>query len=281
MSVFVEPSKIATPSVLVHHSTVAIVPGDNDINVWNRIQDLRYNLKDRGFYRWPPHINILYPFIKPGEIDVTAISSILRHQCPFEITLKDFQIFGGRNRRGVLWLNPVTPKGDEIQNLHSSITSIFESNPDPSLFTTFRNKPFNPHMTVCHYETSTMASEMASKLQTDWSPVSFTVREVLIMERNGDSGQFHVAYRIPLCGSPPEDILNYITHEVPYVNERFLHLPEVEEEWVRESRLLAKKRSKVISPRTESTRQSSRSCGCETKDGCDGEIIDPTNPIII
>jgi Zn/Cd-binding protein ZinT len=29
---------------------------------------LRYQLKDKGLYHWPPHINLLYPFVVEAQI---------------------------------------------------------------------------------------------------------------------------------------------------------------------------------------------------------------------
>lgn len=251
-------------SLLVHHSTLAIVPGNDNLDAWMRIQGIRYSLRDRGIYRWPPHINILYPFVPPGEIDVTSIASALQDQSPFEIILQDFQIFGGIGRRGVLWLNPVTAQGGEIQQLHNRITSIYESHPNPRIYSTLKSKPLNPHMTVCHYESSSMAAEMANTLQSEWTPLSFMVKEVLIMERNGDNGQFRIAYRIPLCGKSISEnsselssvtATNSIPQEIPYLNERFPLLPEVEEDWVREARLLAKRKSKRRQTRSVNQRR--------------------------
>ncbi|KXZ54947.1 hypothetical protein GPECTOR_3g116 [Gonium pectorale] len=55
------PPPSATPKV--HSSAVAVVP---PAAVWSRIQALRC-LRDKSFVRWPPHINILYPFYPDGD----------------------------------------------------------------------------------------------------------------------------------------------------------------------------------------------------------------------
>jgi 2'-5' RNA ligase superfamily len=59
-----------------HASTVALVPPEAS---WERIQRARYELQDKGLYRWPPHCNLLYPFVeKPDfEICTAAITDAL------------------------------------------------------------------------------------------------------------------------------------------------------------------------------------------------------------
>ena len=44
----------------VYTSTVALVPPEE---AWLAIQQARESLRDKGLYRWPPHINLLYPFV--------------------------------------------------------------------------------------------------------------------------------------------------------------------------------------------------------------------------
>jgi poly(A) polymerase len=52
-----------------HSSTVALVPPEDS---WAPIQRARYELQDKGLYRWPPHCNLLYPFVEKHEFELCA-----------------------------------------------------------------------------------------------------------------------------------------------------------------------------------------------------------------
>ena len=128
-----------------HTLTVCMVPPPDAEHVWDVVSQMRKELKDPGYYRWPPHANLLYPFLvwkdkktKKKEkkkdcidaVDETAqdddneeeedddgdgddeLSSIL-HKLkeatskvePFHVHLNSLGTFGGK-QRGVLWLYP-------------------------------------------------------------------------------------------------------------------------------------------------------------------------------
>ena len=116
-----------------HHLSVCMVPPESSVEVWEAITKCRIQFKDPGLYRWPPHANLLYPFIdvqqQPATIvslsscnnshedsDDTATSAVdptiiesLLHACrqiePFNVKLHQFGTFGS-SKRGVLWLFP-------------------------------------------------------------------------------------------------------------------------------------------------------------------------------
>ena len=48
----------------VHHVTVCMVPPPEAHKVWEIVTKMRKQLKDPGYYRWPPHANLLYPFFE-------------------------------------------------------------------------------------------------------------------------------------------------------------------------------------------------------------------------
>jgi len=93
----------------VHHSSVALIPPDA---CWGPIQAVRLELRDKGLYRWPPHINLLYPFAPPGQQMEDALADLAAAAAavpPFDLRLDTLGTFGGRTR-GVLWAAPSDPR---------------------------------------------------------------------------------------------------------------------------------------------------------------------------
>ena len=125
----------------VHTLTVCMVPPPSEKHVWTQLSEMRAFLKDPGFYRWPPHCNLLYPFVQytpkspnHADIDTSTIEanddtthgnslgimveklrSATRKIEPFQVSLNAYGTFGGKNR-GVLWLFPDSqPKESTVQ----------------------------------------------------------------------------------------------------------------------------------------------------------------------
>lgn len=46
-----------------HHLTVCMVPPETSMYTWEQLTRCRTELRDAGLYRWPPHANLLYPFL--------------------------------------------------------------------------------------------------------------------------------------------------------------------------------------------------------------------------
>ena len=74
---------VCTPLVCVHtrpmaavpksvHTAACLIPSEH---LWKSIQGIRSS-RDKAFERWPPHINLLYPFLDedatPGAVDAAA-----------------------------------------------------------------------------------------------------------------------------------------------------------------------------------------------------------------
>ena len=132
-----------------HHLSVCMVPPESSVKVWETITKCRIQFNDPGLYRWPPHANLLYPFIdvqadpnatQVGDdgdnnhdtmgdnavngivaltVDPTVIEGLLR-ACrqiePFYVKLHQFGTFGS-HKRGVLWLFP------DSYNMASSVAN--------------------------------------------------------------------------------------------------------------------------------------------------------------
>mmetsp|Transcript_24883 Transcript_24883/g.36701 ORF Transcript_24883/g.36701 Transcript_24883/m.36701 type:complete len:268 (+) Transcript_24883:2-805(+) len=216
---------------LVHHSSLAVIPPPAMEDVWEQLNGLRHKLKDKGYYRWPPHINLLYPFIDFSTIDalesVTALAQSLESIQPFEIELSEFDCFGGKDR-GVLWLKPSVIGASEESPLQQIYNTCINTIPE---YTEIARpaRPFAPHMTVTHTTSKNEAQVQASIQQESWESVKFPVNYIYILSRDVNAengGQYTLSWTIPLGGRDPI-----------YEGGRRLDLmPVHEEEWVREAK---------------------------------------------
>jgi len=48
-----------------HCITICMVPPPTSKSTWTQLTSARRKYRDPGFYRWPPHANLLYPFVEP------------------------------------------------------------------------------------------------------------------------------------------------------------------------------------------------------------------------
>ncbi|KAL3803155.1 hypothetical protein HJC23_003430 [Cyclotella cryptica] len=251
------------PSNKSHCMTICMVPPSTAYSAWSQLTSARKACRDPGFYRWPPHVNLLYPFLEPlfhidgtlerasaeekkQEVRVQFMNEVTKHlsnaakQCrPFHVNLDSFGCFGGKSR-GVLWADPKSTyssmessaeKVDPLIHLQNMLEKEFPMCNDQR-----KQGSFTPHMTISHYANISDAIEAKDELQSSWEPVSFHVSEVYLLQRTGDDGQFKVAATIPLG---PSSIVKI--HDPPI---SFPGMPIVEEEWVRLERMLMKNRRK-------------------------------------
>ena len=98
------------------------IPPDD---AWDPIQEARALVRDRGLWRWPPHANMLYPFHEPAEFDLAApiLSHALASVRPFEVELREFDIFEHSSRSATLWVRPDPSREGALQELHSALES--------------------------------------------------------------------------------------------------------------------------------------------------------------
>lgn len=206
-----------------HTSTVALVPPEE---VWPPLQARRLQLRDKGLFRWPPHINLLYPFVPPGHYAaaIEAMSAACASCSPFDLTLDSLGCFGGRSR-GVLYCHPSSARELELLcELQAALQAAV-----PHCDGQQRRGIFTPHATLTHFPSREAAEEAREALAKSWQPISFSSTEAVhILRRDGDGGQFERAWTLPLGGTLPP------THYDPPL--RFAAMPAVEEDWVRQAR---------------------------------------------
>ena len=248
-----------TPSRKSHCMTICLVPPPSSTKAWEQLTAIRKECKDPGFYRWPPHANIVYPFLEPAydktsedsketqrhtfrEEVANALARAAKQCKPFDVTIDSFGTFGGKNR-GVMWAYPKSKYLDDIDgaeddgiepliHLQSCLEEQFPMCKDQR-----KGGKYSPHMTVSHYANNEDALAAKESIESKWEPVTFHVPEVYLLERKGDDGQFKIAATIPL-GPESDDVK---MHDTPIA---FSGMPDVEEEWVYEERMIMKNRRK-------------------------------------
>jgi 2'-5' RNA ligase len=235
--------------------TVCMVPPPCAKQVWIDVTKARTDLKDPGLFRWPPHANLLYPFIEIKE-NLKDIVDKLRNatkQCePFRVSLDSLGTFGGKNR-GVLWLYPRSSYSDDdaihdndknkqepLIRLQALLEEAFPTCTDQR-----KSGQFTPHMTLSHFASLEDAQAAQSQIEAWWPrDVSFDLSEVYLLQRKGDDGQFLRVATISLGRDHVENdsaatSTGIVIHDPP---EAFPDMPLVEEDWVREERMQLKKR---------------------------------------
>lgn len=173
---------------------------------------------DRHFSRWPPHINLIYPFLaSPSEHvpqegshdslmtlkqDIRSrIQRAVQKIPPFHITLSADPpgVFSHSKRSKTVWL---VPSSGPVNILQAALQDEFsECNSD--------SRPFTPHLSVGQAHSDTSAKELAEALKNSISAqndrgqneglvLDWNVDKVYVIERKSYHGRFNVVEAIPL-----------------------------------------------------------------------------------
>jgi len=189
----------STEGQKVVKSALCLIPPPE---MWGPIQAIR-RIYDKSYVRWPPHVNLLYPFIPDTEFGaaVPKLQQALASVIPFTVTLANFDYFS-HNRLSTLWLNPETQNEHEaaLSPLHA-LQKILEQNfPHCNDLSTISNAGFSPHLSVGQFQTSKVQAAAANFLR-GWNPLTFTATSICMISRKGFEDPFEVRYVIPF-GEP-------------------------------------------------------------------------------
>lgn len=181
---------------------------------WERpIQDIRC-FHDKAFLRWPPHINLLYPFWKDTDDHLEKAAQAIRRKLaswkPFRLTFRRFNYFG-HGHSCTVWLEP---ESESLCELQFMLTTVFPEchhlNDDPS-----RNiEKFVPHLSVGQWSNREAAEEAISQLSLSFEPMEITVDSLMILHRSEFLSPFEFRFKIPFGAKSDTEIeaLN-----IPYV----------------------------------------------------------------
>ena len=216
-----------------HHISVCMVPPIHD-----NITKARTELRDPGLFRWPPHANLLYPFINIDSSDtvIQRLEDATRLIEPFRCKIEKFGTFGGNNR-GVLFLYPRSyydhqrdeNETEPLIDLQSILMQSF-----PECKDQLKHGSFTPHITLSHFTSIEKALEGQKAVEEWWEPIEFSVTEIYCLIRKGDDGQFKRLLTLPLGSNNAAKL-----HDPPLP---FPEMPLEEEDWILEERMKLKER---------------------------------------
>jgi hypothetical protein len=100
-----------------------------------------------------------------------------------------------------------------------------------------KNGQYIPHMTLSHFPSLEEAQNAQAEIESWWpSNVSFVTKEIYLLQRKGDGGQFLRMATVSLGRAGSNGIQ---LHDPP---EPFPAMPLVEEDWVKQERMKMKER---------------------------------------
>ncbi|EKX46785.1 hypothetical protein GUITHDRAFT_51502, partial [Guillardia theta CCMP2712] len=187
----------------VQSALCLIPPGD----LWPSMQEIR-SVHDKSFLRWPPHVNVLYPFVPEHEFPVAAARAeqALRRMKPFTVSLASMSSFQHSKYSHTLWLKPedgaaekqeqAGARGEEedapLQQLYRLLLQAFPHCDDSIA----RFQRFVPHLSLGQWKT--LEGPPIAQLEASWEKSSFLVSHVYLIARSGFHDPFRVVYAVPL-----------------------------------------------------------------------------------
>jgi len=187
----------------VFTSAVCIIPPET---LWTDLQSIRKG-HDKSYIRWPPHLNLLYPFLPEEEFPdaVNKLAKAVESIVPFSITLEKFGAFP----HGTVFCDPVTKPVDSLHRLHSAVEAVFPYYDEQS---SAKFEGFRPHLTVGQVPPTKSAEQTVVDFLKIWDPIDFTVDRIYVIARR-DADPFHILYHIYLGDGRVEKV------DIPYVAE--------------------------------------------------------------
>ncbi|KAK9803101.1 hypothetical protein WJX73_002766 [Symbiochloris irregularis] len=166
---------------------------------WDNIQRFRC-FNDKGFVRWPPHMNLLYPFHADvrENFDRAATKALdaIASLPPFQITLSSTGFFN-HGRSCTLWLKP---ESEGLMQLQSTLFKAFPECKDLNEDPTRDIQEFVPHLSLGQWPNADAVQQAGQEFEAQWQRITFMASHVMLMSRQGYTEPFRIRYTVPLSG---------------------------------------------------------------------------------
>ncbi|KAL1840562.1 hypothetical protein VTJ49DRAFT_336 [Mycothermus thermophilus] len=170
-------------------------------SLWPRVDRLRA-LYDKAYLKWPPHVNLVYPFVRPDvlEVAVARVARALRdgrgeqeeqeqeqerHE-QLRVRLDRVGVFERGRRENTIYLGETQPEG--LKRLREVIVAALEEEEEKHDGKSRRGgRPFTAHMTIAQSEDAASDSHRFLVEKVGWVPaVAWTPTELAVLVRQRD-----------------------------------------------------------------------------------------------
>jgi 2'-5' RNA ligase len=181
-----------TVSIDSHDTALCIIPPKQH---WSRFDRLR-SLYDKAYEKWPPHINIIYPFVQTGDLSMASAlaASQLKLLSQSDSTPSSFidvclnaaDVFPHKHNNTIFVYDESQERTSALQSLRQGLLRILGHTSTTS---------YRPHMTIGQSQDLSASShrfllEKASLLPTtNWAvdKLYILVRERMVIDGNAFS----------------------------------------------------------------------------------------------
>eukprot|EP00947_MAST-08B_sp_MAST-8B-sp1_P003132 g3132.t1 len=174
-----------------HLTALCLVPAEGRLR--DKIEAIRRR-HDKHHGKWPPHINLMYPFVQPGaalddaaERLKQALAAAGLAKAPLDGFFDSVQHFKHGRKRFVTWLRPELPGVMEVQ---SCALRAF-----PGLAAANR-QAFTPHLTIGQATSEDQVADIIA--DADWLRTGCVFDRLCIIERDAVGEPFRLVHEVPL-----------------------------------------------------------------------------------
>lgn len=165
-------------------TALALIP---DSKAWPAIQSLRHAY-DRQIDKWPPHMNVFYPFVPEHEFPnvLPGLAAALASSARLKLHFRRMGNFGG-----TVYLAPECEEDPDLRKFHAACKGAFEALPE-------KHDSFQPHLTIGQFKGAKGADAfIAQHGQVD---LEADVSHVYLLARDDMKSPFRTAFRVQLGG---------------------------------------------------------------------------------
>lgn len=163
---------------------LALIP---DCEQWPAIQAIRI-ANDREVHKWPPHMNVFYPFVPESDFEFVA-SSLAKELAQLGELRIRFSSMG--NFGGTVFLKPECDEDPGLAKLHAACKAAVPDIPES-------RRAFVPHLTVGQFK----GQARAEAFIRSQAPVSIETKIscVCLLARDSMQTPFRIPFRVLLGG---------------------------------------------------------------------------------